>query len=362
MEAIAQPATPATSIAAIRIAEVWPQYEAAGDVWRNAAIVLTRDGCLVAPNPASVFLSGADRVENVELLTVHPEVEADEEARRILADCFGLKLLDHIRELNVLLADCAKPGFAGWDGLWAAARRVPLADATSLFRQNRHCVKVMTLAGNWKRPWEVLLPGPIVPGDGSRDGSVAVDDAFHSQDLEVLNILGVVDSPISAGLTKAELDDWHHPNWQGEYWLERRNEYGRKGEEVSGRRPQERLIASSYSLSTGPLTPYFSLSERGKESFVAALLVLAAKDPTVTWHHRTIEAYPNVEMESPACWFIRKRAQIQTTLGPRPISMCVNTQFDRWPNLLPVTLADCGVSGRSARDTQDTGSDHSQRV
>ena len=206
-------------------------------------------------------------------------------------------------------------------------------------------MKVRTLAGTWRRSWEVLLSGPIVPGDGSRDRDVTVDMAYHGQDGEALSLLGVVDSPTRDGLAGTELADMAPPYWQNTYWSQRVEEFRSKGRRASGRTPQAHLVTSRDQVTTGPLSPYFRLSKPGRQLFVTLLLPLAAADPAVIWRHRTSIEYPEVEAESPARWLIREAGEIPTSLGPRPIARCVDSQLAAWPRLLPVAPADCAFLG-----------------
>ena len=56
-------------------------------------------------------------------------------------------------------------------------------------------LRARTLAGNWRPLHSLLLPGDIVPGDGSRDGSATVDTHFQEPDDELLHELGVTEAP-----------------------------------------------------------------------------------------------------------------------------------------------------------------------
>ncbi len=344
LAAIAEPATPAMSVAAIRASAGCAREPGRGTelAGRRASIVLTEDGRLVAPDSARVFFSGADRSEVADLLLVHPEVAADPGARRILTERFGLKEVDSVRELEVLLAESATLGFSEWDRVWAAARRASLSDITPNLRQHMRRIKVRTLAGAWRRAWEVLLPGPIVPGDGSRDRDVTVDLAYHRDDGEALSLLGVVDSPAGDGLARPELAETAVPNWQSRYRNLRVEAFQQEAHLASGRTPQAQLITSRDQVTAGPLSPYFRLSNLGRELFVQLLLPLAAADPAVTWRHTgTTSEYPEMEAESPARWLIRESDEIPTTLGPRPVARSVDSHLDAWSGLLPVAPAEC---------------------
>ena len=294
-------------------------------------------------------MSGVDRGDIADLLIVHPEVEADPDARRILAERFGLTEVDPIRELEVLLTESEAAGFAGWERLWAAVRRASLPDATPKLRQQMCRMKVRTLAGTWRRSWEVLLPGPIVPGDGSRDSDVTVDMAYHCEDREALSLFGVVDSPASDGLAATELDETVLPNWQHAYRSQRVEEFRDEARRASGRTPQAHLVTSRDQVTTGPLSPYFRLSKLGRELFVTLLLPLAAADPTVIWRHRTSIEYPEVEAESPARWLIREAGEIPTSLGLRPIAWSVDSELAAWSRLLSIRARGLRLPGPSAR-------------
>ena len=63
---------------------------------------------------------------------------------------------------------------------------------------------------NW-----VLLPGSIVPGDGSRDDAATVDVGFHGPDRELLTALGVVAGPQSRRDLSNELCyGWYRDAWR----------------------------------------------------------------------------------------------------------------------------------------------------
>ena len=98
-------------------------------------------------------------------------------------------------------------------------------------------------------------------------------------------------------------------------------------------------------MTTGPLSPYFRLSKPGRQLFVTLLLPLAAADPAVTWRHTRSTEYPEVEAESPARWLIREAGEIPTSLGPRPIARCVDSELAAWPRILPVAPVDCAFLG-----------------
>ena len=347
LRAIALPGTPMMSVAAISASEGCasePKRYGPPDIaGRQAAIVLTAGGHLVPPDPAGVFLSGISYVEISDLNLVHPDVEADPEARRILTERFGLKQVDPALELQVLIAHSASPGFDSWERLWAASRRTQLEEAAPLLRKNRHLLRIRTLAGEWKRPWEVLLPGTIVPEDGSTEPSVAVDLAFHNHDREALGLIGVVSEPTSNGLTKEEVDDRFGGGrkWQYRYWDEATDAYHVLARQQTRSSPQSNYIAFQFKASAGPLTPFFALNDEAKIRFAAKLLPLALDEEAWSWFHKTRpNVYPSATFGSPAQWLICAEALINTTLGRRRVSECAGGGLARWPHVLPVAEMD----------------------
>lgn len=349
LDAIAEPATPDSCIAAIRAAvgcesesRRYGQTELPGS---QASIVLTSGGYLVRPNPTAVFLNGSGQAPVTDVAIVHPQVEADGEARGILAERFGLRPVDPLIELEVLLREAKRPAFAGWEALWESVRRVPLPGASKLLNDNAAAFRVRTVAGSWVCPWEALLPGAIVPGDGSRDAKFAVDPNFHRQDGGALELLGVVEKPTPSGLRPAEFRHrvgWPNPNWQQQYHDDCVTRYQSQGMRTSGSRPQWGSISVSLRPLAGPISPYFGLSEAGKNAFVQALLPLAASEDPVVWYHDTRRnVYPDLAADSPARWLIRKHAAVPTSLGRRSPQTAVGPNLEAWKALLPVVQAEC---------------------
>ena len=78
----------------------------------------------------------------------------------------------------------------GSKNFWASARQVETADAWKIVRRALRkpweAIRVQALSGDWRPLRAVLLPGAIVPGDGSRDDSATLDIEFHKADLDLL--------------------------------------------------------------------------------------------------------------------------------------------------------------------------------
>ena len=63
--------------------------------------------------------------------------------------------------------------------------------------------RVRTLDGDFNPITFVLIPGRCVPGDGSRDASIALDERWHARDLRMLRDMGCTEGPdLSADVTQ----------------------------------------------------------------------------------------------------------------------------------------------------------------
>ena len=84
------------------------------------------------------------------------------------------------------------------EAFWRASRALSAPDALAIISEHRDwrrdlCVR--TRAGDWKPLHSVLMPGAIVPGDGTRDDGVTVGSDFHEPDRELLSSVGVANLP-----------------------------------------------------------------------------------------------------------------------------------------------------------------------
>ena len=350
LNAIAAPATADASIAAIRAAagceperqRSW-QTELPG---QRALIVLTSDGALVQPLETAVFLHGSSHAPAASMALVHPDVQADPEARRILEERFRIRFVDPMLELETLIERAKQPRFNEWEALWAAVRRLDLKDASKLLRERRGTFCVRTVSGAWVRPWEALLPGSIVPDDGSRDGAVAVDMAFHHDDEGALNELGVAEKPGRSGLDQPEFNGRVYENWQYRYLNECRTQFQNQSLHASGSQPQWGSISEQFERRAGPISPFWRLSEVGEDAFILALLPLAASDGSLVWSHKTRRnMYADLNADSPAQWLIRRHAALPTSLGRRSSQETVGRGLAAWAALLPVIEVECSFLG-----------------
>ena len=80
-----------------------------------------------------------------------------------------------------------------YESFWVLARRVGTDDVIAIIHEHEGWpgqLRIKTRSGDWQPSHSVLMPGDIVPGDGSRDDDATVDMAFHHRDVALLSELG----------------------------------------------------------------------------------------------------------------------------------------------------------------------------
>ena len=89
---------------------------------------------------------------------------------------------------------------AQWSAFWRLARQAGTEHVIAVLKERvddlARTLKVRTVVGRFRSMDWCLMPGAVVPADGSRDGEFAVDIEFHDADAPVLRRLGLVDRPM----------------------------------------------------------------------------------------------------------------------------------------------------------------------
>ena len=259
-------------------------------------IALTADGTWVAPDPDTVFLGGGHTPGAGTL--VHPQLEADTETLRALKE-LGIRPASPetvFREMASDLFATSRQITNGndWTRFWQLARDVEQPAAAETIQSHtrwRTLLRVRTIAGGWRSLFNTLLPGPIVPADGSRDDNVAIDVRFHEADLPLLRQIGAVDAPRRGH----ELSPAHLRRFTGQC----RNSFTRRD---LPRDPHWDRLNFNSLATTGPLDVLELLSDEGKALYTRHLLDLPATYERWTMRHDTQDIYPHMDFESPAVY------------------------------------------------------------
>ena len=247
-------------------------------------IVLTADRHWRAPDPDSIFWGGGEESNANEL--VHPQLESDPETLDALKELgvravspesafrsaasallrqgrdllFGFREPDNQSEIDTFW--CEFWGLAREAGRQAAVRVIPSLpwDFSQWFEEQyggepelregiqarstwQEWLCLRTNSGRWRSISSTLLPGPIVPADGSRDDDIAIDVDFHKEDLAFLRDLGAVDTPV---------EDYELLPLRRYHFLKRcREEYCQRDD--LPRNPQRRRLNFATETTSGPL-------------------------------------------------------------------------------------------------------------
>ncbi|MDE0615349.1 MAG: DEAD/DEAH box helicase [bacterium] len=333
LEALVQQSSPdsmiAASATAIQVTSLIPQDTLAGI--GKGEIVLTASGSWRTPDPDVLFLPDAAQsaasVMDPEHC-VHPELASDGETLAALK-ALGIRLPSTESRFGLV----AERAFANSDqktsvdslfeSFWAIARSLDVATAISIIHEHKYWprrLRCRVRTGRWRPIHAILMPGAIVPGDGSRDDGVTVDMDFHERDLALLRELGISDAPVSGRNLVLE------PEFERFLTLYRK-QYRQRGDLPS--RPFEKYLAFTSTEGIGPLTILAGLSDEGRALFTDALMNQdATYEPWEMWHTGTNRnTYPRVPFESPMAFAIRNHGLVRTAggmvafadaLGPEP--------------------------------------------
>ena len=319
----------AASAAAIQVASLISQ-DISSDV-DLGEIVLTAADSWRTPYPDLLFLpdelQAAERAMDLDHC-VHPALASDSKTLMALQS-LGLRppspkgRFRFIAELVLAPSALGPSADTPYESFWTLARFLDLPDALSIIREHKNWPRYLRCrvrSGKWRPLHVILLPGKIVPDDGSRDESVTVDMAFHRRDESLLRELGVTGTPEGGRELK----------WEPEYqrYLNFYKEQYRQRDDLPSR-PRKDLLAFLSTEGVGPLTILSALSDEGRALLTHALLEQEATyEPNVMWHTGSNKnTYPKAPFESPIAFVIRKHGLIQAgngiasfvdALGPQP--------------------------------------------
>lgn len=325
VEALIVPGDPDSSSAAIRAAaavlRTSPESEAHV---RRAKIVLTTRGEMVPADARLVFLGPAG---DDELEYVHPNLESDAATLSALRE-LSIGSVEPIGQLKSLVIRSGDG--IDWNRFWQICRAADPALLASAITELSVLVHVRTLDGNFTPVPLTLLPGPIVPGDGSRDASVAIDPNFHDGDAAILLAFGAMAAPRADGGSTTE-------TWFRQYRRAAVRAYEEELSRRGGRRPNLDYIDPEVPQFAGPIEPLANLSEEGRRRFTESLLATETSlEPVAVAHRTQRQAYPIVPFPHPIVWRLRTEGVFQTSVGLRSTAQLVSPRFSEWREFLPV--------------------------
>ena len=293
-------------------------------------IVLTAEGQWVSPAPDAVFLGGGQAA--VSEILVHPQLEADPNTLRALKGLgitrvspetdfkeMALRILsavplDPLRQILVRSDSRQTVHHRDWIDFWQRSRHVSPSDAARIIQESSSDwhgrLHVHTVGGQWQTLHCALLPGSIVPDDGSRDRDVTIDVRFHAEDLSLLQQLGAVDAPTEERELSPEKLYWI-TIVQRALFIQR----------SCPSKPRSGKLNFDTCNTAGPLSVLELLSEEGKARYTWRLLALPATYKPWTMQHDTRrDTYQPMKIESPTVQELRQHGRISTDRGIRKLS------------------------------------------
>lgn len=294
-----------------------------------ARILRTADGRMVSPTDGSVYRRTPMDQDADDLTFVDPQLEDDPQTAATLT-FLGIREADAFGRFVGAVAN----GFGGyddaaWQRLWLLIRQAGVERAVRHLddRNLTRLLKVRTRGGAFRTTGKCLLPGRVVTPGGDTDADVAVDDDFHEADLALLRKLGMSDVPRAA---VDPADEY----WFGEYREQALSLYYKKLPADAGR-PAETSIVVTGPQPAGSLGLLPRLSEDARARFLTSL-------PTVgmvaQWHvyAKTRPTDKPIGVVSPLVWIARRHGVLPTSLGRRPVTVCVGPALRGHARVLPV--------------------------
>ena len=267
------------------------------------SIILATDEKWLVPDPDTVRLSGGVS----EGVFVHERLESDPETLKALYE-LGIKPATpetRFKDLAAILLGRQSASWSDtqWREFWQLANTIDKSASADIIRAQQHwrnAIRFRTIAGTWSSLFRVLLPGRIVPVDGSRDSNVAIDTTFHDQHLQLLRLLDAHDAP----QVHFSLSHSHYRRFLARC----RREFT---ERDLSRTPQTHRLNFESVITPGPLDVIEDLSDEGKVLYTWDLLTIIETYQPWKMRHDTQRFYGTMEFQAPAVETLRQYGRIR---------------------------------------------------
>jgi superfamily II DNA or RNA helicase len=336
LEALVEDRTATASAAALRLLAVLLDIDLKGDFSaesqaRRAKILLTDTGEFVAPLAGQVYRRTSSDGLRDDLVYIDQKISDAPDMVGYL-ERLGIREADAQGRFRSVLDQ----GFNGypdeswtrfWELLRIAGGRSQVRAVLDKVEDPDDVLRVRTMTGRFALLRDCLLPGPVIPPDGTRDRRLVVDMRFHSDDLHVLREFGMTDRP-TLGCRLRAGEDWY-TNYRRAIYDAYCNELP-----TTASRPQQQTLRLEGSPTAGPLHLFRELSDSGKAAFLAAM---PDEGLVENWTRQVgKQVSTRTAIDSPIRWLLRTEGMVETSKGLRPVGDAVGPQLSPYADVLPV--------------------------
>ena len=288
------------SMVAIQVAALLPEVKRESEYLGEIALTASCEWNTL--DPETLYFRGSRQVSPGENDLIHHQLEDDPETNKVLREVFGIDTMTSEMAFRKQLESHFEN--EEWEKLWKLSRGSNRTLWLEIIQDQKDWYKgwyenwydlfcLRNLAGDWKPISMLLLPGPIVPSDASRDKNITIDIYYHEEDMSLLKDLGVFDGPRGEYDYK-DMEPRSYWKYQASCYREYRSEL------TTSSTPRYSHMILEDNLTSGPLTMIKYLSEEGKACYTEALLNLEYTFKPWTLYHKTISTYPRQQYSSPA--------------------------------------------------------------
>jgi superfamily II DNA or RNA helicase len=298
---------------------------------QRSRILLDESGQLRSANPSKIFIPVVSHQHSSLLRFVNDELMAQDGVRDALK-VIGIEQATPSLELTAFIRERLRSDSTGaWDEFWTLVRGFEDANDALTIITNEfggQVPAVRVLSGHYQPLSRTLLPGPVVPQDGSRDREVTIDLKVHSPDLEILRLLGAGQAPSDGyPIAKDGLVDEYREACVYSYI-----------DSLPGgsRKPQWDRMAFNRKTHVGSLEPLQHLSGEGRAAFTKELIEATTDWRDWTLKHETQRQYLPCNFDSAAVWAIKVHGRLRTSKGITRVASSWGRTFDRWSEIASV--------------------------
>jgi superfamily II DNA or RNA helicase len=294
---------------------------------RRSEFVLAADGSLKRPASGLIFLPESPDERDGKY--VHPDVVVEESVVEAL-EALNIGRLDQRGRLRAHIAhiNSVVETRENIERLWGLTRGLPIKEAALALINGFGSGKTpaLSMAGRPEKVFNLLLPGTIVPPDGSRDVGSTLDVRFHEPDRELLQALGATSEPPVGvpGPNEQWYQEWRNAAFESyAAWLAGR-----------GGKFQQSKASIIEGRTVRRLDIYERLSDEGKCALTQHILTAGHSQ----WYVDTPSARSDARMAfaNPSLWWVISHGVVNTAYGLLP----VKSSYGRVPgvpdHLLPV--------------------------